>query len=257
MRIPYISDYFKTRREEAKKELEKLREFYRKENNPAREYNKGRELLSTLQEKSPIRALRKIQKEMDKAHGRYIFIELEKFNSLKDNEKKSRAIEQIKEDRRIISESYLERWAKEAEPILERIMEQNPESIIGFEYYSHYSGGGYGEGPIYEKIAKTDKEKGRLYTKSFSGYGEHDFISQNTCRSIAHQILKQILPNLYNHGYVYLTEWEGNTGHGVKHRETKVLNKERNKIVKEIAKRTGRNLKKEILKIKEYNSHFT
>lgn len=294
MRIPIISDHIEGKRIKAEKRLEKFRDFYKKENNPSSKYEKERKIVYISVPKifgkgeNPIRTLRKIKKRWYKAHGYsyqnwiYRIKEINDFQKLSQEERIKRANEQIKEqikrDKRRRLESILSQWVENAEPIFEEIIEQNPEQMMGFEYYDHYSGGGYGEGAIYKRIVKKDKklpvhfegicQGKKFYTQSSSDYGEHNWIEETSAKEIASKILKQVVPDPSNKGVVYLPEWvsdenqipkneikvidfskgtnKSKAGWLAPHRETSVLVKKRNQIVKDIEKRTGRNLKKEV-----------
>ncbi len=128
-------------------------------------------------------------------------------------------------------QSALERWVANAEPILTDIVKNNMSQMIGLKYYDHFSGGN-GEGAIHMRIDSEDN------LTMFSAYGDIDSEGKPNAKAIANGVLKQISLQ-GNLSY----ERIGCYGQLMK------FNHKRNEIVKDIQKRTGRNLKREVMEM--------
>ena len=286
--------YSGRKRQEAEGILKKLRGFYNERNDPAyrNAYSLQRNFVNfKVKDKrtgaeNPVKSLKRIKGNIKKRLGyslKEALAETDKFSGAfeKDRITKGTSAEEIERNylgykSRELS-GRLELWAKEAEPILEEIIDQNLEQMIGFKYYSQYSKGMYGEGEIYEEIARGNERPDiyfqnqwrdkKFYVQPSSAYGEYNFLEETEAKSIASKILGQIVPDPNKEGIDYVTEWvtekesmqkgiavidisEGigkeRVGRLLAHRESEVLAKKRNQIVKEIENRTGRNLKREV-----------
>lgn len=245
--------YFQRRRKEAEEALRKLRDFYSSDlDSKARRLVNFR-VLGRNGEENPLRSLRRIKGSIAyRAESTFkeVLRRAEEYESLSEGEKQGIRTLQIKnfklERRTRKLESGLENWVKAAEPILAEIIDKNPREMNGFEYYHSFSGGCMGAGSICRMIKSKD---GVIRFVTFSDYDNKNTMKPeepDSWTNIPQEVLKNINPEEKNYlsyiggyprvEYTFTGHFEFLTG----------LNHKRNEIVREIEKRTGRNLKRDV-----------
>ena len=245
MKIPIVSEYIERKRAEAQTKLKQLKDFYTYQDTYG--YQKsidGSEIFSNINVgESPIKSLRKKGKEFEKKYG-WLWLEgimkrSETFNNLSDEEKRKLVYKQVRNHREERAKNLLEKWCRDALPILENIIQENSQSIDGLEYYSSSTAGNYG-GTYYKRVSIKD---GEISTISFDNYGEHkNSTKKENIQKIASEILQ---PGVLKKE----TPWP-------RYNACYTENMERNRIVKEIKKKSGRNLKKDVSKLREQRRKF-
>jgi len=221
MKIPYISERRKRKQEEALIRLNNLSEHY----SIIKHYEGSATFFKLMKNakktwEKPTKTLKKfiLKEGWFAENGINSF--MNEISNLPENEKRQKLLERLWYSKKSYLSIKFDEWVLDAEPILQNIIEKNPEKMNGFTYYKCFMGGGYGTGAQYKRIFTKDDG---FYLQSFDAYANYPELDKITSNEIAKQILEGILDPII--GF---------------HLER------RNKLVKEIKRRTGRDLKKEI-----------
>jgi hypothetical protein len=223
MKIPFISEMNERRQKKARAQLDNFANYYSivKQDDYASTFFSLMGNARRTEEKST-KTLKKFISKSGWYEPLWIDNFMNSLSGLSGDEKRQKLMERSHYLKGNSFNRSLERWVDDAEPILQNIIEKNHDEMNSYEYYALFSGGGYGEGAIYRRVLVKEDN---LYIKSFSGYGEHNFgPERTTAKDISREILKGILDKTV-----------GN------------VNERRNNVIREIEKRTGRNLKKEVI----------
>ena len=234
MAIKYFEQRRERAREEAARTLQKLRDFY-SENNPiynpsSREMNLvSFRVLGKSGKEDPVKSLKRIRGSMPRRGGysleralpeveAYWNMPLEKRQELREVKMRPSRIRK-----------GLERWVEKAEPILTGILKENTEKLNGMCYDNIGSDlPEYGWSYHYQ----INSEEGSLRITKWTGEGPYYDNLPRPEEEVASEMLKDIS---YPWRYERLSE----------------RNKLRNKLVREIEKRTGRNLKREVYEARQ------
>ena len=239
MKIPIISEYFERKKAEAQAKLNQLREFYTYPDSYGWQKSiDGSEIFSDIDEKnSPTKSLRKKRKEFEKKYGGWelsgLMWNAENFHKLSEEEKRKWVYERMRSKREERAEKLFEKWCEDALPILENIIQQNPEGVNGLEYFDYAIAGNYG-GTFGKRV---NIMNGKIYTTSYDMcYGRKYDTREENVHEVASSILIQgrLEPGI-------LRRYDGCYS----------KNMERNRIVEEIKKKSGRNLKNEVSELKK------
>jgi len=238
--------YFERRKQEAEDTLRKLREFYSEENDPYNRYCGERRTVNSgvidkgTGEENPVKSLRKIKPHFSYNIG-ILLDRQEKFGGVyeyvndKERQQKSRTTteERFKSD--------LESWIGDAIPILGRIIAENPDQMDGFKYKESHAQYGHDE----NEIKNVNGEIQISRTGYDFGHAVYHEMRKKPCSRIA---LEALNDTTYPKDHVI--EWYLHPGAfklgDVDVGKLRKSNRKRNQLVREIEKRTGRNLKREV-----------
>lgn len=249
MTMSLISEYVKGRRERKLQKtrtiLNRLANYYDIKRMPEIRYDQARQAIENAQRnlgsENSSKVLRNLDRTLsdDEYVNSYAFRDGRNLKS-EDNPKRLRI-------RR--SSSLLERWTIKVQPLLEEILTENPGAMDGFEVetYEPFSNIAYSSGLANNKIVF---ENGRFgisvkdsdepkYSKPFF-YETYQIPS-----TLALNVLESLEPR---GGWdVFSLRWDDEF-ENIK--TTRSLDHRRTYLIREVERRTGRNLKKEVSKIK-------
>lgn len=232
--------------QQAEDALRKLRAFYSEESDPYNKYSGERNTVNSrvLDKKTgkenPVKSLKQIR-----SHFSYdIKILLDRYDRFGSvHEYKTHKNEQSK-DRSTMQARFrsdLETWISYAIPVLGRIITENPEAMEGFKYEVSHAQYGHDE----NEIEITNGEVQVIETGYEFGYAQSKAIRKKPFSRIALEIFNNITyPEDHVHGgYIHPGVFKLRDVSVEKLRKS--IHK-RNLLVREIERRTGRNLKEEV-----------
>ena len=237
MKIPIISKYVERKNKKASDDLVMLREFFNKENNPGSYYNKGREILQDVSfEGGVLDHLRLVKKEL----GNFYNLDtlgywVKSFSELSTEERVARVNREIFSEKSVDLGKRLKEWVEYTKPILTDVIENNLDAISGLRYYAQTSGDSG-----MQEVLDVDGSLSLRFKGWSCDYG--DGYMQNNVSSdfVSSQILGQFDPSDLRNINLNMKDGQEKFDGLVK------LVGERNELTREIEKRTGRNLKKEV-----------
>jgi hypothetical protein len=260
-----MTGYFERRREEARETLQKLRNYYSRENSPDPEYDYVRrcvnfKITDINGKENPVKSLRRIRKTIVHRTEKYlpeVLKEIEDYENSTEEEKEKRRSFLLRQARTKRFASDLETWINKAELVLSDIIKTNSNEMDGFEYYYKHSPGGsfFADSDLFKKISVSG---GEIYTNEIArGYGQESVYPpiREDSLSISQSLLRYIHPSRAP-GYKFIPIQGDYTKTASEFKKLNLyeglieLNHKRNELVRTIEKLTGRNLKKEIREVK-------
>lgn len=249
MRILSISQALEQRREakyqEARAILEKLAEIHSIKQSPEIYYDKARKQINHSQKTMDSKNFSSVIRKLDNflfdrgIITSYAFRKGRNVPPLENNLKRLRL-------RR--SSSLLERWCRDVKPLIEDLLTRNPETMGGFEFttYEPLSNIAYSSGIYNNKVVFENGKLGISFKDSEESiYGEPDFYKMHY-QDLALDILKSLEPRKGYSFFILKDESE----------RSEVINElvhRRNYLIKEVKKRTRRDLKKEVAILNKNN----
>ncbi|MEK6829484.1 MAG: hypothetical protein AABY15_05105 [Nanoarchaeota archaeon] len=244
MRIPIISRALESRRErkyqEARAILEKLFDVHSIKKSPEIHYDEARDKINYSRRIMNSKNFSKVIKKLDNflfERGIITSYPLKKDRTasfLEDNHERLRLR---------MAASLLERWCNDSKPLIENILTKNPEKMNGFEFetYEPFSNIVYSSGIGNTKIIFKD---GKYEVCAKDADTEHEWYTYkiDSINSLALDIIRSLEPLKGFYGFSLRIHGHESEVSKTIHR----LHQRRHYLIKEIEKRTGRNLKKEI-----------